>query len=156
METQAQTRALRGVVEPQRALAAEKACAAEQNTPLRLGTTTPGLALTRLRLKGIPRRGLATSLADPLPTPELSLELSSPSEVTPNRSENASGPARRRRGPRVAQPCCRDRVPDRVAPRLNQPGTVHTAGARQSEEDLSHEVWTHPVQLPGRTRATVL
>src|SRR6185436_12171913 len=69
MDTQGKTEALLGAIERrlseiserQHALAVEKAWLVEQTTPLRLGVTSPDLALAQLKAKGITLRGLAAA-----------------------------------------------------------------------------------------------
>jgi hypothetical protein len=83
METQTRAEALLVVIERrlaqiserQHALAAEKARLADLATPLRLGVTTPGLALAQLRSKGIVLRGSTTTSAVGRPTEEAVLRV---------------------------------------------------------------------------------
>ena len=102
MDTQGKTEALIEAIERrlseiserQHALAVEKAWLVEQTTPLRLGVTSPDLALAQLRARGITLRGLAAAWAvDRRPT-EVVLRAIPPqrSNVTPlpaARSETA-------------------------------------------------------------------
>ena len=71
MDTQAKAEALLEAIERrlseiserQHALAVEKAWLVDQTTPLRLGVTSPDLALAQLKAKGITLRGLAAAWA---------------------------------------------------------------------------------------------
>jgi len=71
MDTQGKTetlleaieRRLSEISERQHALAVEKAWLVEQTTPLRLGVTSPDLALAQLKARGITLRGLAAAWA---------------------------------------------------------------------------------------------
>ena len=71
MDTQGKTEALIEAIERrlseiserQHALAVEKAWLVEQTTPLRLGVTSPDLALAQLKARGITLRGLAAAWA---------------------------------------------------------------------------------------------
>ena len=56
-------RRLSDISERQHALAVEKAWLVEQTTPLRLGVTSPDLALAQLKARGITLRGLAAAWA---------------------------------------------------------------------------------------------
>jgi hypothetical protein len=101
METQTKTEALLEVIERrlaeiserQHALAVEKARLVEQMTPLRLGATSPALALAQLRSKGIALRGVTAAWAVDRPPQEVVLRavVSQHPKVTlmPNRSETA-------------------------------------------------------------------
>ena len=71
MDTQGKTEALLEAIERrlsdiserQHALAVEKAWLVDQTTPLRLGATSPDLALAQLKARGITLRGLAAAWA---------------------------------------------------------------------------------------------
>jgi hypothetical protein len=102
MDTQSKTEALLEAIERrlsdiserQHALAVEKAWLVEQTTPLRLGVTSPDLALAQLRARGITLRGLAAAWAVDRRSPEVVLRAIPPqrSNVTPlpaARSETA-------------------------------------------------------------------
>jgi len=85
-------RRLAEISERQHALAVERARLAEQLTPLRLGVTSPDLAVALLRAKGVALRRLAPSAVDRIP-PEVVLRavVSPHPKVTPlpSRSETA-------------------------------------------------------------------
>lgn len=102
METQGKTEAvleaierrLSDISERQHALAVEKAWLVEQTTPLRLGVTSPDLALALLKARGITLRGLAAAWAADRRPKEVVLRAIPPqrSNVTPlpaARSETA-------------------------------------------------------------------
>jgi hypothetical protein len=86
-------RRLAEISERQHALAVERARLVEQLTPLRLGVTTPDLALAQLRSKGIALRGLAAAWAVERAPQEVILRavVSPHPKVTPlpSRSETA-------------------------------------------------------------------
>jgi len=75
MQAQTRTEAVLGAIERrlaeiserQHALAVERARLTEQITPLRLGITSPDVALTLLRAKGIVFRGLASATSEDRP-----------------------------------------------------------------------------------------
>jgi hypothetical protein len=102
MDTQGKTetlleaieRRLSDISERQHALAVEKAWLVEQTTPLRLGVTSPDLALAQLKARGITLRGLAAAWAVDRRPKEVVLRAIPPqrSNVTPlpaARSETA-------------------------------------------------------------------
>jgi hypothetical protein len=87
-------RRLSDISERQHALAVEKAWLVEQTTPLRLGVTSPDLALAQLKARGITLRGLAAAWAVDRRRKEVVLRAIPPqrSNVTPlpaARSETA-------------------------------------------------------------------
>ena len=87
-------RRLSDISELQHALAVEKAWLVQQTTPLRLGVTSPDLALAQLKARGITLRGLAAAWAVDRRPREVVLRAIAPqrSNVTPlpaARSETA-------------------------------------------------------------------